>query len=118
MTLPTTAGSYLLNVTSDGVSFATQPTKLATTFNYEWTGSGHTVLTDSLSSQNTNLSTSITLSSSSKYLFTFDIGLKCTKYEQAIIGFTNEPFLMIDVRPLSALRMYLNAATSSLQASG
>ena len=117
LTLPTTAGSYLLNVTSDGVSFAA-PSKLATTFNYEWTGSGHSVVTESLTSTNTNLSSSITLSSNSKYLFTFDIGLKCTNYEQALIGFTDDPYVTIGVKPTIGLRMYLNAASPTLHASG
>ena len=116
--VPTTNGSYLLNVSSNGVSFTTPPTKLATTFNYEWTGSGHSVVTESLTSTNTNLSSSITLSSNSKYLFTFDIGLKCTNYEQAFIGFTDDPFVTIGVKPTIALRMYLNATSSTLHASG
>ena len=73
LTLPTTTGSYLLNVTSSGVSFTTQPTKLASTTIFQWDGSGHTVVTETIPS-------SITLSSNSKYLFTFDIGLKCTNY--------------------------------------
>ena len=89
--LPTTTGSYLLNVSSSGISFSTQPTKLSTTYTFNWGGSGHSVVNEALS-------TSITLSSSSKYLFTFDIGLKCTNYEQALIGFENEPLLLIGVR--------------------
>ena len=109
--VPTTNGSYLLNVTSSGISFEPQPTKLSTTYTFNWGGSGHSVVNEALS-------TSITLSSSSKYLFTFDIGLKCTNYEQALIGFENEPILLIGVRPMSALRMNLGAATSTLFASG
>ena len=116
--VPTTNGSYLLNVSSNGVSFTTPPTKLATTFNYTWTGSGHSVVTESLTSTNTNLSSSITLSSNSKYLFTFDIGLKCTNYEQAFIGFTDDPYVTIGIKPTIALRMYLNATSSTLHASG
>ena len=111
LTIPSNSGSYLLNVTSSGISFEPQPTKLSTTYTFNWGGSGHSVVNEALS-------TSITLSSSSKYLFTFDIGLKCTNYEQALIGFENEPLLLIGVRPMSALRMNLGAATSTLFASG
>ena len=111
LTIPSNSGTYLLNVTSSGISFEPQPTKLSTTYTFNWGGSGHSVVNEALS-------TSITLSSSSKYLFTFDIGLKCTNYEQALIGFENEPLLLIGFRPLSALRMSLDATTSSLYASG
>ena len=111
LTIPSNSGTYLLNVTSSGISFEPQPTKLSTTYTFNWGGSGHSVVNEALS-------TSITLSSSSKYLFTFDIGLKCTNYEQALIGFENEPLLLIGVRPMSALRMNLGAATSTLFASG
>ena len=111
LTIPSNSGSYLLNVTSSGISFEPQPTKLSTTYTFNWGGSGHSVVNEALS-------TSITLSSSSKYLFTFDIGLKCTNYEQALIGFENEPLLLIGVRPMSAMRMNLGAATSTLFASG
>ena len=117
--VPTTNGSYLLNVSSNGgVTLSPPPTKLATTFNYEWTGSGHSVVAETLTSTNTNLSSSITLSSNSKYLFTFDIGLKCTNYEQAFIGFTDDPYVTIGVKPTIGLRLYLNAASSTLHASG
>ena len=111
LTIPSESGTYLLNVSSSGISFEPQPTKLSTTYTFNWGGSGHSVVNEALS-------TSITLSSSSKYLFTFDIGLKCTNYEQALIGFENEPILLIGVRPMSALRMNLGAATSTLFASG
>ena len=119
LTIPSTSGSYLLNVSSNGgLSLSTPPTKLVTTFNYEWGGSGHTVVTESLSSQNTNLSSSITLSSNSKYLLTIDIGLKCTNYEEVFIGFTDDPYLTIGVKPDIALKMFLNAASATMHASG
>ena len=111
LTLPTDDGKYLLNVSRNGVSITTQPTKLAIAATFQWDGSGHSVITETIPS-------SITLSSSSKYFLTFHIGLKCTNYEQALIGFTDDPFLTIGVKPTIGLKVYLNAATSSLHTSG
>ena len=55
LTIPSTAGSYVLNVSSNGVSFSTPPAKLSKTFKYEWSGSGHSVVSEYLGSSNANV---------------------------------------------------------------
>ena len=117
--VPTTAGSYLLNVSSNGgVTLSPPPTKLATTFNYEWTGSGHSVVTESLGSNNSNVTEEITLSSTSKYLVTIDLNLTCGNYEQAFVGFTSTPTLSIAMHNLVVLKATLDSPVPSMCVSG
>ena len=118
LTLPSTAGSYLLNVTSDGVSFTTQPTKLSKTFTYTWSGSGHSVVSEYLGSSNSNLTEEIMLSSNSKYLVTIDLNLKCGDYEQAFVGFTSTPTLVITTVQSTLLKATLDSPVPSMNVSG
>ena len=76
LTVPTTAGSYVLNVSSNGLSFTTPPAKLSKTFTYTWTGSSHSVVSEYLGSSNANVTEEIMLSSNSKYLVRIDLSLK------------------------------------------
>ena len=118
LTLPTTNGSYVLNVSSSGVSFTTPPAKLSKTFNYTWTGSGHSVVSEYLDSNNSNMGDEIMLSSNSKYLVTIDLNLNCGNYEQAFVGFTNTPTLVITTVQSTLLKATLDSPLPSMNVSG
>ena len=118
LTVPTTAGSYLLNVTSSGISFEPQPAKFSKTFTYSWSGSGHTVVSEILGSDNSNLTEGLMLSSNSKYLVTIDLSLKCGNYEQAFVGFTNTPTLVITTSQATLLKTTLDNPTPTMNVSG
>ena len=118
LTVPTTAGSYVLNVSSNGVSFTSPPTKLTKTFAYTWSGSGHSVVSEILGSNNANVTEEITLSSTSKYLVTIDLNLKCGNYEQAFVGFTSTPTLSIAMHNLVVLNATLDSPMPSMCVSG
>ena len=89
LTLPTTNGSYLLNVSGNGVSITKPPAKLSKTFNYSWSGSRQSVVTEIIGSNNVNVTEEIMLTSDKTYLFTIDLNLKSPEYEQAFVGFTS-----------------------------
>ena len=118
LTLPTTNGSYVLNVSSSGVSFTTPPAKLSKTFNYTWTGSGHSVVSEYLDSNNSNMGDEIMLSSNSKYLVTIDLNLNCGNYEQAFVGFTSTPTLVITTVQSTLLKATLDSPLPSMNVSG
>ena len=118
LTVPTTAGSYVLNVSSNGVSFSTPPTKFSKTFTYSWSGSGHSVVSETLGSDNSNLTEDLTLSSNSKYLVTIDLSLKCGNYEQAFVGFTDTPTLVITTFRATLLKTTLDNPTPTMNVSG
>ena len=118
LTLPTTNGSYVLNVSSSGVSFTTPPAKLSKTFNYTWTGSGHSVVSEYLDSNNSNMGDEIMLSSNSKYLVTIDLNLNCGNYEQAFVGFTSTPTLVITTVQSTLLKATLDSPVPSMNVSG
>ena len=118
LTIPSTPGSYLLNVSSSGVSFSASPTKFSKTFTYSWSGSGHTVVSETLGSANTNLTEQLTLSSNSKYLVTVDLSLKCGNYEQALVGFKSPPTLAITTIRATLLKTTLDNPTPTVNVSG
>lgn len=118
LTVPTTAGSYVLNVSSNGVSFSTPPAKLSKTFTYTWAGSGHSVVSEYLGSSNANVTEEIMLSSNSKYLVTIDLSLNCGNYEQAFVGFTNTPTLVITTAQSTLVKATLDNPTPSMNVSG
>lgn len=118
LTVPTTAGSYVLNVSSSGVSFSTPPAKFSKTFTYSWSGSGHSVVSETLGSDNSNLTEDLTLSSNSKYLVTIDLSLKCGNYEQALVGFTSTPTLVITTFRATLLKTTLDNPTPTMNVSG
>lgn len=118
LTVPTTAGSYVLNVSSSGVSFSTPPAKFSKTFTYSWSGSGHSVVSETLGSDNSNLTEDLTLSSNSKYLVTIDLSLKCGNYEQALVGFTDTPTLAITTFRATLLKTTLDNPTPTMNVSG
>ena len=118
LTIPSNSGTYLLNVSSSGVSFSSSPTKFSKTFTYSWSGSGHTVVSETLGSANTNLSEDLTLSSNSKYLLTIDLSLKCDNYEQALVGFTSTPTLVITTTRATLLKTTLDNPTPTMNVSG
>ena len=118
LTVPTTAGSYVLNVSSSGVSFSTPPAKFSKTFTYSWSGSGHSVVSETLGSDNSNLTEDLTLSSNSKYLVTIDLSLKCGNYEQALVGFTDTPTLVITTFRATLLKTTLDNPTPTMNVSG
>ena len=118
LTVPTTAGSYVLNVSSSGVSFSTPPAKFSKTFTYSWSGSGHSVVSETLGSDNSNLTEDLTLSSNSKYLVTIDLSLKCGNYEQALVGFKDTPTLVITTFQATLLKTALDNPTPTMNVSG
>ena len=118
LTVPNTNGSYLLNVSSSGVSFSSSPTKFSKTFTYSWSGSGHTVVSETLGSANSNLTENLTLSSNSKYLVTIDLSLKCGNYEEALVGFTSTPTLAITTTRATLLKTTLDNPTPTMNVSG
>ena len=118
LTVPTIAGSYVLNVSSNGLSFTTPPAKLSKTFTYTWTGSSHSVVSEYLGSDNSNLTEELMLSSNSKYLVTIDLNLKCGNYEQAFVGFTSTPTLIITTVQSTLLKTTLDSPMPSMNVSG
>ena len=104
-----------LNVTSSGVSFST---KFSSSFNYIWTGSGHTVVTETLGSNDSNVSEEVTLSSNSKYMVTIDLELKCGNYEQAFVGFTSTPTLTITFNQSNVIKASLDNPMPTTHLSG
>lgn len=118
LTIPSNSGSYLLNVTSSGISFEPQPTKLSKTFTYTWSGSGHSVVSEYLGSDNSNLTEGLMLSSNSKYLVTIDLSIKCGNYEQAFVGFTDTPTLVITTSQATLLKTTLDNPTPTMNVSG
>ena len=115
LTIPSNPGTYLLNVTSSGVSFST---KFSSSFNYIWTGSGHTVVTETLGSNDSNVSEEVTLSSNSKYMVTIDLELKCGNYEQAFVGFTSTPTLTITFNQSNVIKASLDNPMPTTHLSG
>ena len=118
LTIPSNPGTYLLNVTSSGVSFSTPPAKLSKTFTYTWSGSGHSVVSEYLGSDNSNLTEGLMLSSNSKYLVTIDLSLKCGDYEQAFVGFTDTPTLVITTVQSTLLKATLDSPVPFMNVSG
>ena len=118
LTIPSNPGTYLLNVSSSGVSFSASPTKFSKTFTYSWPGSGHSVISETLGSANSNLTEDLTLSSNSKYLVTIDLSLKCGNYEQALVGFTSTPTLAITTTRATLLKTTLDNPTPTMNVSG
>ena len=118
LTIPSNPGTYLLNVSSSGVSFSSSPTKFSKTFTYSWSGSGHTVISETLGSANTNLSEQLTLSSNSKYLVTVDLSLKCANYEAALEGFKSPPTLAITTIRATLIKTTLDNPTPTMNVSG
>ena len=118
LTIPSNPGTYLLNVSSSGVSFSTAPAKLSKTFTYTWTGSGHSVVSEYLGSSNSNLTEGLMLSSNSKYLVTIDLSLKCGDYEQAFVGFTDTPTLVITTVQSTLVKATLDNPTPTMNVSG
>ena len=118
LTVPTTAGSYVLNVSSNGLSFTTPPAKLSKTFTYTWPDSGHSVVSEYLGSDNSNVTEEIMLSSNCKYLVTIDLSLKCGNYEQAFVGFTSTPTLIITTVQSTLLKTTLDSPMPSMNVSG
>ena len=116
--IPSTPGTYLLNVSSSGVSFSPSPTKFSKTFTYSWSGSGHTVISETLGSTNTNLSEQLTLSSNSKYLVTVDLSLKCGNYEAALEGFKSPPTLAITTIRATLIKTTLDNPVPTVNVSG
>ena len=118
LTIPSNPGTYLLNVSSSGVSFSTSPVKFSKTFTYSWSGSGHTVVSETLGSANSNLTEDLTLSSNSKYLVTIDLSLKCGNYEEALVGFKSTPTLVITTFRATLLKTTLDNPTPTMNVSG
>ena len=118
LTIPSNPGTYLLNVSSSGVSFSSSPTKFSKTFTYSWSGSGHTVVSETLGSANSNLTEDLTLSSNSKYLVTIDLSLKCGNYEEALVGFKSTPTLVITTTRATLLKTTLDNPTPTMNVSG
>ena len=118
LTVPTIAGSYVLNVSSNGLSFTTPPAKLSKTFTNTWPDSSHSVVSEYLGSDNSNLTEDLTLSSNSKYLVTIDLNLKCGDYEQAFVGFTSTPTLIITTVQSTLLKTTLDSPMPSMNVSG
>ena len=118
LTIPSNSGTYLLNVSSSGVSFSSSPTKFSKTFTYSWSGSGHTVVSETLGSGNSNLTEDLTLSSNSKYLVTIDLSLKCGNYEEALVGFKSTPTLVITTTRATLLKTTLDNPTPTMNVSG
>ena len=116
--IPTDSGKYMLKVSDNALAFSLPDTKLNKTFDYSWTGSGHSVVSETLTStDNTNLSEEITLSSDRQYLITIDVVLTCTNYEQALVGFTTTPNLSIGIRPNNIIVIPLNNPLPTIIAS-
>ena len=118
LTIPSNPGTYLLNVSSSGVSFSTSPVKFSKTFTYSWSGSGHSVVSETLGSANSNLTADLTLSSNSKYLVTIDLSLKCGNYEEALVGFKSTPTLAITTTRATLLKTTLDNPTPTMNVSG
>ena len=118
LTIPSNPGTYLLNVSSSGVSFSSSPTKFSKTFTYSWSGSGHTVVSETLGSANSNLTADLTLSSNSKYLVTIDLSLKCGNYEEALVGFKSTPTLVITTTRATLIKTTLDNPTPTMNVSG
>ena len=118
LTIPSNPGTYLLNVSSSGVSFSSSPVKFSKTFTYSWSGSGHSVISETLGSANSNLTADLTLSSNSKYLVTIDLSLKCGDYEQALVGFKSTPTLAITTTRATLLKTTLDNPTPTMNVSG
>ena len=118
LTIPSNPGTYLLNVSSSGVSFSPSSVKFSKTFTYSWSGSGHTVVSETLGSDNSNLTEDLTLSSNSKYLVTIDLSLKCGNYEEALVGFKSTPTLVITTTRATLLKTTLDNPTPTMNVSG
>ena len=118
LTIPSNSGTYLLNVSSSGVSFSPSSVKFSKTFTYSWSGSGHTVVSETLGSANSNLTEDLTLSSNSKYLVTIDLSLKCGNYEEALVGFKSTPTLVITTTRATLLKTTLDNPTPTMNVSG
>lgn len=77
-------------------SFALPDTKLNKTFECNCV-SGIEIISQSLTSTNTNLTEVISLTADKSYLVTTDTVLSCSNYEQVLMGFTIIPNLIIGV---------------------
>lgn len=118
LTIPATSGKYMLEVDGDGSpSFALPDTKLSKTFEYSWT-SGIEIVTQSLTSANTDLTEAITLVADKSYLITIDTVISCPDYEQAIVGFTSTPNLVIIVDTARIINIPLSNPLPITLASG
>ena len=58
------------------------------------------------------------LSSNCKYLVTIDLSLKCGNYEQAFVGFTSMPTLIITTVQSTLLKTTLDSPMPSMNVSG
>ena len=118
LTIPSTSGKYMVEVNSSGTPSLSLPdTKLSKTFEYTC-GSGISIVTQSLTSTNTNLSEAITLTSGKSYLVTIDSVISCSDYEQVLAGFTNTPNLTISVESARIIDIPLNNPLPTTLASG
>ena len=108
----------MLEVQGTGLPAFTLPDiKLSKTFEYNWT-SGHQIVSESLTSANTNLTEAITLIANKSYLMTIVAVITCADYEQAIAGFTNTPTLSIGLGADRIIYIPLNNPLSTTLASG
>ena len=118
VTMPTTRGKYMLEVQGTGLPAFTLPdTKLSKTFEYNWT-SAHQVVTEALTSTNTNLTEAITLIANTSYLMTIDAVITCSDYESVIAGFTNTPMLSIGMGSDRIIYIPLNNPSPTTLVSG
>ena len=118
LTIPSNSGKYMVEVNSSGTPSLSLPdTKLSKTFECNC-GSGISIVTQSLTSNSTNLSEAITLTSGKSYLVTIDTVISCSDYEQVIVGFTNTPNLNIIVESASIINIPLNNPLPTTLASG
>ena len=82
--------------------------KLSKTFEYtSWT-SGHQVVSEALTSEGSDLSAPIKLEPNKTYMITIDAVLRCDNYEQALVGFTSVPTLIMGVETATIIKANLN----------
>ena len=117
LTLPSSSGKYMLEVSSGALSLVPPDTKLHKTFEYTWMSS-HQVVSETLTSANTNLSEAVTLVSGKSYLVTIDAVMTCPNYEQALVGFSNTPSLIISVKPSYIINVPLDNPVPTIGVSG
>ena len=109
LTIPSTAGKYVMEVKENGtVSLSPTSAKLSKTFEYtSWT-SGHQVVSEALTSEGSDLSAPIKLEPNKTYMITIDAVLRCDNYEQALVGFTSVPTLVMGVETATIIKASLN----------
>ena len=97
-----------LVVSENGIlSFALPDMKLNKTFECNY-GSGIKVISQSLTSTNTNLTEVISLTADKPYLVTTNTVLSCSNYEQVLMGFTSTPNLVISIDTAWIINIPLN----------